>query len=394
MRTAAAIVVLIWGLARPATGEVPGSGAASRPAQDRWKIDFQLSLSEKNGKWVFAADGFTNLPPQTVLRARVYVLNEVNDPVRGLRVDDDEALVLEDGGIQPAWCRFKAGAGWFHLDVHEFARKPYSIRYRAKIHYLPEDQADAITLKVGDEEFFRKADLRVGTESDYERELKARLQEVTRQLGALEKLGLELRNQIDRRAWDSAAWTRWKEPACTAIDGIREENRARYALWAVWIEGQSRMRVGALCEFLQHVIGAVDDPETRKDADRIRTLLNGYLDSVDEACDVIGADVPLSPLRTLPALEAYERAVAPLRAGSTPATARRRARAEALGALFDLTSILRVRRRGYAFVNAMAVRLDRLVGLAEGPAAGGARSEALAEHDRAVSEFRTFAHLP
>src|SRR6185295_13503982 len=155
-----------------------------------------------------------------------------------------------------------------------------------------------------------------------------------------------------------------------------------------------RMRVGALCEFLQHVIGAVDDPETRKDAERIRGLLAGYLDSVDEACDVIGADVPLSPLRTAPALEVYERAIAPLRAPSAPAAQRRRARAEALRALFDLTSVLRVRRRGYAFVNEVAVGLDRLVSLGEAPAGEGSLAAALVEHDRAVLEFKSFARLP
>jgi len=394
VRVASAIFILIWTLARPSTGEGSRSGASTRTTQDRWKIDFKLSLKQRNGKWVYEADGFTNLPPQTVLRARVYVLNVVNDPVRGVREDDDEALVLEDGGIQAAYCRFTAGAGWFHLDVHEFTRQPYSIRYRAKIHYFPGDQTDAITLKVGDEEFTRKADLRAGTEIDYEHELKDRLAEVTRQLTALEKLGLELRNQLDRRPWDDIAWRRWREPACSALDTLRDENRARYALWAVWIEGQSRMRVGALCEFLQHIISAVDEPETRKDGERLRTLLSGYLDSVDEACDVIGADVPLSPLRTLPVLEAYERAVAPLRLPSVPPAVRRRARTDALAALFDLTSLLRVRRRGYAYVNAIAVRLDGLVGLTEVPAGGSRRTAELAGHDQAVREFRSYARLP
>ena len=394
MRVVAAFLILIGGLACPATGEVSGSGTPARLPSERWTLDFKLSLAEKKGNWIFAVDGFTDLPAATVLRARVYILDLVNDPTQGLREDDDEALLREDDGIHPAFARFTAGAGWFHQDVHEFERKPYSIRYRAKIHYFPDDQTDAIKLRVGDEPFFRKADLRSGSEESYGRELKDRLAEVTQQLAALEKLVLELRDLAFRRPWDAAAWSRWKDPAGTAIDGIRDANRRRYAIWGVYIEGQSRMRVGALCEFLQHIIDAVDDGSAVRDEERVRTLLRGCMESVEEAIDVIGADVPLNPLSSKPALDAYDRSIAPLRRSSPSVAVLRKAHADAVSALFDLTSMLRVRRRGYASVNAMAVRLARLYELIDAKAGSEELQQALREHDAAEREFRSFARLP
>jgi len=394
VRAVLPVLILIWGLARPATGEVPGSGISTRPFSDRWQLDFKLSLAEKKGSWVFAVDGFTDLPSQTVLRARVYVLDLVNDPVRGLHEDDDEALLREDDGIRPAFSRFTVGAGWFHVDVHSFNRKPYSIRYRAKIHYFPEDQTDAVRLKAGDEPFFRKADLRAGSEADYAAELKERLAEVTRQLMDLEKLGLELRGLAFQRPWNAVAWTRWKGPASDKIDVIRDENRRRYSIWAVWIEGQARMRVGALCEFLQHGIDVVDDGEALRDDERVRRLVNGFLESLDEACDVVGADMPLNPLLSGPALRAYEQALAALRQPGAPAAVLKKSRADALSALFDLASMLRLRRRGYASLNAMAGRLARVRELLDAKAPATDLQRALDEHDAAVREFKTFARLP
>jgi hypothetical protein len=394
MRSVFFLSSLVSGLVCPVTGEVRGLPISSANPADRWKIDFKLSLAEAKGKWVFSVDGSTDLPAETVLRARVYILVLLNDPVDGLREYDDEGLVREDDGIQPPTARFTAGAGWFHIDVHEFRRKPYSIRYRAKIHYLPEDQTEAIRLRVGDEEFQRKADLRAGSEEAYETELKERLAEATQQLQVLEKLGLELGDQALQRAWDGAVWTRWKEPAGTTIDGILEENRRRFPIWAVWIEGQSRMRVGALGEFLHHCIAAVDDGEAVRDPERIRTLLRGFLESVEEACDVIGAHVPLNPLKSGPALAAYDRAIAPLRQPAPSVGVLRKSRSDAVTALLDLTSMLQVRRRGYASVNAMAVRLARLCDLIDARAPAWELQEALREHDAAEQDFKAFARLP
>jgi len=391
LRGVAAILILI-SLVRPLrAGEAPGSGAALRSLSERWKIDFKLSLTEQKGKWVFAVDGFTDLPAETVLRARVFVVSLVRDPFEGMREDDDEALVRDDDGLQPSVCRFKAGSGWFHEEVHVFSRKPYSIRDRAKISCLPEDQTQANGLKVGNEVFERKADLRAGTEADYAGELRDRLGEASRQLIVLEKLGYELKEHLEKPA-DRAAWTTWKEAAARKIDRIREENAERFALWAVWMEGQSRMRVGGLCELLQHILSAVDEGSG---ADRrVRDLAAGYLESLEEAIDVIGADVPLNPLRGRAILAAYEAALSPLRTVRAPAPDLvRRARSDGLTALFDLTLMLRVRRRGYVHVNLVGARLVQVFDRIAARASAVDLTSAFREHDEALREFRVFARL-
>jgi len=390
----AIFLILIGGFACSATGEVSRSGVPTRLPSERWTLDFKLSLIENKGNWVFTVDGFTDLPAATVLRARVYILDLVNVPTQGLREDDEEALLREGDGLQPAFARFTAGAGWFHQDVHVFARKPYSIRYRAKIHYFPEDQTDAIQLRVGDEPFLRRADLRLGSEESYGRELKERLAEVTQQLAALERLGLELQGMVIARPWNAPGWNGWKGPAGTTVDAIRDENRRRYAIWGVYLEGQSRMRVGALCDFLQHLIVAVDADTADRDEDRIRTLVSGYLESVEEAIDVLDADVPLNPLNLTPLLAAYDRSVASLRTSAATFDVLRKAHTGALTALFDLTCFLRVRRRGYASLNAMAASLARLYELIDAKAPAEKVQGALLEHDQAEQEFRSFARLP
>jgi hypothetical protein len=393
VRSLPAVLVLVGSLACSAAGEVPGAGVRDRRPSDRWTIDFTLSLSERPSSWVFVVHGTTDLPAATVLRARVYAYSVLSDPILGPR-DDDEPLVREDDEVQPPFDRFTAKSGFIHEDVHAFRRKPYSIRYRAKIHYFPEDQTEAIRLKVGDEPFFRQAELRVGTEDSYARELKERLAEATTQLLTLEKLGLELRDLAFRRPWDAAAWERWKGPAGKVLDGIRDENRRRFALWAVWIEGQCRMRIGALGEFLQHVVDAVEEGEAVRDEPRVRTLLKGYFESVEEACDAIGADVPLNPLAAAPVLAAYDRALSPLRAPSPSASDARRARAGAVAALGDLAPLVRVRRRGYAALNAMAAQLAQLYDLGEAKTPASELDRAWRAHDAAEREFRSFARLP
>ncbi len=383
-------LLILTGLAcSPRAGEAAGSGAPSRPQSDRWKIDFKLSLTEKQGKWIFAVDGHTDLPAETVLRARVYVVTLVRDPIEGLREDDDEALVREDEGLKRAVCRFKVASGWFHEEVHVFSRKPYSISYRAKIRCHPEDQTPANGLKIGNELFERKADLRTGSEADYAKELQERLGEAGRQLMVLEKVGYELSEQIEKRPLDRAAWTTWKEGAATKLDGLREENGDRFAIWAVWLEGQARMRVGGLCELAQHILVAVDEGGEER---RLRELTSGYQESIEEAIDVIGVTVPLHPLRAKAILRKYDQALAPLRAIPFPVTAVvRRAHEDALTALFDLTAMLRVRRRGYSYVNQVGARLKKVFDRLD--ASGEDLATAFREHDEALLEFRVYARL-
>jgi hypothetical protein len=389
LRVFIAILILTGLACSPRAGEAAGSGAPSRPPSDHWKIDFKLSLTEKQGKWIFAVDGYTDLPAETVLRARVYVVTLVCDPLEGLREDDDEALVRDDDGLKPAVCRFKVGSGWFHEEVHVFSRKPYSIPYRAKVSCLPEDQTSANGLKIGNDPFVRKADLRPGSEADYAKELQDRLGEAGRQLMVLEKIGYEIQERLDQRPFNRAAWTAWKEGAGAKLDGIREENAERYALWAVWLEGQSRMRVGGLCELARHILTAVNEGGEDR---RLRDLTAGYLESIEEAIDAIGADVPLNPRRATAILQKYDETLAPLRTIPRPSPeVVRRAHADSVTALFDLTAMLRVRRRGYSYVNQVGARLKQVFDRLD--ASGSELVAAFREHDEALREFRVYACL-
>ena len=387
-----ALILLAGGLSQAgAVCDAPGRGSRKLSPEDRWKIQFKATLTEREGKWTFSVQGTTDLPAATVLRAQVYAVSVVNHPAGGL-VEDEEPLVRGDDDQRPSFRSFKAGVGWFHEEVHVFRRKPYSLLYRARVHYVPADQTEAITLKVGDDEFSRPADLRVGTEATYEAELKERVLEATRDLVRLEKLGSELREWRARPARDPRAWAEWKEAAATAIAGLLERNRDRYDIWTVWSEYQTRMRVRGLCGFLERIIGEVDDRDG--DAERTRKWMAGFEDSFDDALTVIGIDPPLDPRIGGAAVAAYESAVAPLREGHGRREVRRKVRAEGVAALFDLLQVLRTRRRAYVYVNTISVRFSRLFDLIDEGAGPERLAAAFREHEASLREFRAFAGLP
>jgi hypothetical protein len=367
-------------------GGLASVGTASGPrADEKWKLEVKLSLAGEEGKWTFAIGGTTDLPAQTVLRARVYALTEATDPIQGTPGEDEEPLVRE-GDAQPAFRRFTPGAGAFHAEVHSFERKPYSIRYRVKVEYLPGDQTDATTLKVGDAAFTRSADLRAGTDADYEAELRDRAREIGRDLLSLEKLGGELGEWIAGSGTPSGTWPSLKESATAAIGALLESNRRRFAIWAVWPEQQARMHVNALSEYLERTVRAVDE---RDDETRIRRRLAGFIEALDGAYTSIGVDAPLDARKAGPAVAAYEKAVAPLRDGLwTP-----KVRADGLGALFDLLPLLRSRRRAYPYLNAMSAGFMKVFELAEAQASAAELREALRAHDAAVRDFKRMAGL-
>jgi hypothetical protein len=373
------------------------SFASQAAPSDKWKIEFKLSLKEREGKWVFAVDGSTNLPAETVLHVRVYVVEVLNDPIRGPREDDDEALVRDDDGGQPGVHRFSPGAGWFHQDVYVFSRKPYSIPYRAKIHYMPLDQTPAIGLKVGNDEFERKADLRVGSEADYEKELKGLAREFVRDLVVLERIGVVLR---EAAAPDLATWEKARDAARVQVDAVSERNLQRFNVWAIWLEGRARMYVGAGCELLSRVMAAVDGRWAGEagSAKRAEELFKGFFEFVDQAYDRTGIDGPLDARRVGPILAAYEKALAPLRSWIADprgdvAALRRKARHDGLVSLFDLQPLLENRRRGYLYLNAVSARLFRFLELVDAGAAPEDLKQALREHDTALVEFKRFAGL-
>lgn len=353
----------------------------------RWKVDFKLSLAEKEGRWSFHVDGTTDLPAGTVLSARVFVLDVVNDPFQGAVEDDGEPLVGRDDAFQPAERSFKVAGAEFHEKVHTFKRKPYSITYRAKVSYAPEDQTDALTLKVGDESFFHKADLRVGTDADYAAELRDRVREMGQDLVRIEQFASELGEWIGRAGKEPAAWSAWKDPASDAISDLQVKNLQRYSVWAVWAEYQGRMRIDGLSGFLERMINDVEDPKA--DEKKIRRWMAAFLESLDDAYTVIGFEPPLDARKAGPVLAAYEKAVTPILEGHLD----RKARADGISALFDMLRLLRSRPRGYTYVNTVSLRLTQLLDLLDETAPAPDLREALGRHDAALRDFRAFAGL-
>lgn len=364
----------------------------------KWKADYSLRLVEKAGKWVFVIEGETNLPPEVKLRARIYALEIIPDFKAGDR-EDDEPLVWEDDEGQPAFHGFHPGKdGRFHEEVYAFVRKPYSIRYRAKIHYVPRDQSDAVTLKIGDDEFARHADLRLGTDADYEKELKERVHEVARNLVEIEKLYGELSEAYERfaKAYAADDWKAWVEPWYAQVDALNEQNKQRYSLWSVWMERQAKMRVGGMCELMRRIRVAAEEQfkEGAKNEDRIRDMLKGFHNYFEEAIESIGIDAPLDIRRVGPIIAAYEKTLRTLRSEGPSEPALRAVRRDGIGCLFELVPLLQNRKRGYLYVNTVSARFTTLLELAIAKAPAGDLKKALEEHDAALVEFKKFAGLP
>ncbi len=354
-----------------------------------WKIDFKLSLAEKEGKWIFAVEGATDLPKETVLRARVYAVSLVDHPFEG-QVEDEEELVLGNDPVQPSWRRFTANEGKFREEVYAFKRKPYSLLYRARVFYVPDLQTPSITLKVGDEDFSRKADLRVGTDEEYEKELKARQELSLKDLQYLEGSTTELDGWIATMDADPKGWGAWKTKTLATMEALQKRNEEGFSVWAVPPERLGRMVVGGLCHYFEKTVAALDEHLAPP---ALRVRMRKLMDAIDDAYDQMGIDAPLELTRAKPVFEAYERSVAPLRAGIERIDVRRRVRAEGIAALFDLLKLIKARERTYVYLNAVGMRFTRVFQLIDAGAAPEEVGKAVEAHESALREFRRVAGL-
>lgn len=368
-------------------------GADARPRPREWKIDSTLSLTEKDGKWVFAVTGRTDLPAETVLTARVVVPEEIVDPIYGRQEDDEESLVADDDA-QPSFKTFKAGVGWFHVELCAFARKPYAIRYRARIEYLPDDQPPAVSLRVGDAKFVRRADLRVGTDRDYERQLRERVAELGADLQFIQRIDGELEDRIRLPRTDPAAWASWKTATQDRLGEMLERNRLRYAIWAVWPERRGRMSIRGLCFLLERIMVGIEERKEGEDDRKLRERFRDFEEELDEVLTGLRIDVPLNLKKAAPAVAAYEKAVARIRRRPAEARPRREIRADSLEALFNILPAVQSRRRGYVYLNEVAGRLAAVFDRIEAGASAVEVDEALAAHDAALAAFKKFAGIP
>ena len=217
----------------------------------KWKAELKLTLVQKDKEWFFVLEGTTNIPKEVSLRARVYAVEVVNDPVQGNR-EDEEPLVWEDEGNQPGFKVVEVKGGKLKEEVYHFARKPWSILHRGRLHYRARDQNDDVLKVFGEDDWSAYADLRVGTEQEYAKELGFCLKETTDDLMTLEKLYNDLRKQFEvhGKKFDAATWKDWKGAWSAHVEEIDDRNKLRFSLWSVWMERQAKMRVGGMCELL------------------------------------------------------------------------------------------------------------------------------------------------
>ncbi len=382
------------------------TGAAQAPPDPggKWKIEVKLTIEEKEGQYVFVLAGSADTPPGTIFRGRVYVVDLVDDFKQGKR-EDEEPLVWEGDGEadQPGFRNVEPKDGKFRVEVYRFARRPWALRYRGRVHYLPHIQAErAVVDKMGQEEFSRASELAYGNAELHAAQLKERAREILDDLLALEVLFNELRksHQTASRKPDLAAWKSWKDAWYGRLERINERNRERYGMWAVWMERQAKMRVGGLAELLrQLLVVCTEHLEGQAGAlERAQRRFDHFTIYYEEAIEVIGVDAPLDIDRIAPAVADYERGLGPLRAWiegrqGDAQTVYRQARRAGAASLLRLLPPIQNRKRAYKYVNDISAGFARLLELVEAGADAAALKPALEEHDRAVAEFKTFAGI-
>jgi hypothetical protein len=229
--------------------------------------------------------------------------------------------------------------------------------------------------------------------------LAKRVVEVTDDLVELKKDFDALRAafRAQEKAADAEAWTKWKEPWFDRLERRTDRNKLRYGFWAVWLERQARMRVGALCDLARRILVACNDHlKGEAQPARIRDAMKAWVQQWEEACDLIGIDLPLDADDAVPILAAYDLALAKLRdavaKGDVDAVSS--ARSEGLTALLKLPPLLRIRKRGYVLASELTRRFTALLDAAETRGTPDAFRAALEEHQAALRAFRDYAGLP
>jgi hypothetical protein len=364
------------------------------PPTASWKADFRLTVEERDGHYLFVVEGSTNVPAEVVLRARVYAVEKLD-----AGGEDEEPLVWEDDESRPAWKTIERRDGKFREEVYRFSRKPWAIRYRARLHYRPRDQSDEAVRTYGADDWSAAADLRYGTQEEFVRQMRDRVQEVMRDLETIEGLFADLKREFERhrRTFEAPAWKAWKDPWYARVEEIAERNRERYNLWAVWMERQARMRVGGMCELLQRILVAAGEflAEGKESEEFVRRKMEDFHGYFEEAIEVIGVPMPLDASRVGPILAAYEEAFRPLRewvkAGGAGPDPRPRARRACLEALLRLPPFLKNRKSAYRFVNDLGLRFRELLEAVGGDPSSEAARRALAAHDEALRDLQKLA---
>lgn len=421
MRTASFLLLLLTAAPTGARQDPPKGPAKDPP---KFKLDLKLTVEETPPKWTFAIEGTTDLPDGVALKARLLVLEEVDDFRGGKRIDE-ESMIEEHRG----WRLLTLKGGKIRENLLVTPRKPYSLWYRAKLTYDPDIQDNAILDKVGETEISYTNDLHLGTPKDFERELAGASKELSRELEGILSLFRDLRGrfQVWTRKPDPAAFKDWRQGLAVKVEDLRKRNSERYSIWAVWLERQAKFRVDSFCERFDWMcrdfeewLGMKDridelskdpakhDRELRelKDAEQDRQLrvlhgLDGFLAYFEESREALGIDTPTDPDAVGVILKDYEAAVEELVAlvekrdaegwKSRAPAARDRARR----GLLRLTAPNLLPRRAYDRVldltdkfKEVSAALDCAAGGAEAPVA-----TTVDAHRRLLADFRKYAGI-
>jgi hypothetical protein len=370
--------------------------AEARPGE-KWKFDFKLSVVEKEGEYVFVLEGTSNVPKEVILRARVYTVTLVDDFNRGKREDDTEPLVWEGDGDQPGSQNFQVEDGRFRVEVYRFARRPWALHYRAKIHYLPRLQSDEALKVMGEEDFERPADLKYGDAKLYREQMQERIKEVYADIAEIEALFKEFKakflEQLAKN--DPDGWRAWKDTWFAKVEKIVERNKLRFGMWAVWMERQAKLRVGGICDMLRRKL--IECTEHLEGKQKELPQFADLQVMLEEIVEVLGLEVPLDIEKVSPPMTAYERGLEPVRAwiargqGDRMAV-RAAARRTCTEALLEIGPMVETRRRAYKYLNDLSGAFRRLLDLVGREDAEALRA-ALIEHDDALRAFRKFAGL-
>jgi hypothetical protein len=378
-----------------------------KPYQPKHKLEFKLTLEKNDGSWQFVVEGTSDLPDDVNLRARVYALEEVDDFRGGKRLDEEVVSTKLDRNYHD----FTLKGGKFREVAYECKRTPYSLRYRAKVFYLMDEQQDEIARRVLDKkDFSAHADIRRGTDADFDRELKETLKELSGELEVVNKLYKEFKAEFlaQQKKWDEKAWTKWTKDWLARIQDVRDRNEERWLLWAVWLERQGKFRIEGFCDrFLQLAQEAPEALKGDKDTlERLQLSLQNFLLAFDETREVIGIEAPFDPEAVGTQLAPYAEVVARIRAivgksdrdawSKEGETLRTRARE----ALLTLSTQKLLPRRGYERILAISQLFlelhplaDRLLAGKPGPDDAARLAQVLKDHDRKLVEFREYAGL-
>jgi hypothetical protein len=350
--------------------------------QDSWKIEPKAAVEKVESAWTFRVEGTTSLPAGTVLRIRILALDEVQDPDTGGTMWDEEPLFYGDEAFQDA----EVDQGKFSATVYRLARRPYSLRYRARLHYDPSYQNEAVLKAVGDKEWQKDLDFRSGDDTSLSEELKTTAKELHDEFVTVKALFDELKAEF-AKPYDAKAWRRWLEGWMDRVQALRDRNEDRLMLWTVWIERQGKLRIEGFCMRLPDLATECREHlEGDKEAlERAQTKMKAFLDYYDEAVAVVGLEMPLDLATVEPALESYLKQVETLKKGGSKTEVKR----AGLEALLTIAGSFERRKKGYYRVNQIVTRFTELLHAPDSKAF----QKALEEHDREVREFKAYAGI-